>query len=60
MPQKFSTYSMVIPGKLGEASATRNAEFQRHLDTGFRRYDGYYVNDSFNEISDTGHYGIRI
>ncbi len=32
--------SIVIPGNLAIASATRNPEFQRHLATGFRRYAG--------------------
>src|SRR5947208_5746501 len=45
--------SGVIPANPGSKSGVARAgiqEFQRVLDTGFRRYDGEDLNDLFNEV----------
>src|SRR6266705_1007975 len=45
--------SGVIPANPGSESGVARAgiqEFQRLLDTGFRRYDGEELNDLFNEL----------
>jgi len=45
--------SGVIPANPGSESGVARAgiqEFQRLLDTGFRRYDGEDLNDLFNEL----------
>src|SRR6266568_1394123 len=45
--------SGVIPANPGSESGVARAgiqEFERLLDTGFRRYDGEDLNDSFNEL----------